>query len=284
MYLDFLTPDVNEPQKPEQTLGAEAPELEASALDDAFEHPPDDELCSYQPLFRPINDRHSDPVLDQIATRAYEAERLRGIANLSRDRHGRVHWRGAYVQTQAFPDDGTPEATEAAHRLAACCRTLEAAGELPSYESVQLAYRQAEFGEGLDLPRAVVLYFVERGGAHIEVRALAAQSVLAADAEIGRLSAEFLEQHNPRLQHRCMRLVNAEDLQEVLRAIGQDCQFARFTFNWPVFYDDTQQQRMEAALAAWVPAGGLPTTLELQDVHFSSAVRDACAERIRERC
>lgn len=120
-----------------------------------------------------------EALVAQVEGGSYIKPWFHGIEHLTRDHEGFVRWKGVQIEHYSF-SDRTQEAA-AAHRLAAHCRRLEAAGRPVNGLELVHAWDELSHADGMLLPRFALFWNLDKANA-----GLAAVVLQEATTSIGK--------------------------------------------------------------------------------------------------
>jgi len=172
---------------------------------------------------------HWDQLVERTANGTYNRQWFCGIEHLTRDHVGYVYWKGRRVEHYSYSRDRKHAEIQAAKTLAAICLRVESLGQEVSSGRVMQAFDQLRFGEGLSLPRFVVLWHLRQQGPLVKVRPTGEvawdRHVLQLAEVVGQTSAEWgvTGSNGVRVQ----TVVTREDLMGVLKTMELDSQWAQ---------------------------------------------------------
>jgi hypothetical protein len=164
--------------------------------------------------------RHWAGIVQSVVAGTYAKPWMHGVEHLTRDLEGYVFWKGARVEHFSFRGDVEGE-REAAIRLGAYCRMLEAQKIQVSGAELHRAWDRTAHAHGLDVPRFGVCWLFE--GREVKIWAAPLKEPCRDDLEFeGFVHDTSAKWATTREALRCARVVTLEDYNNAVEAIEGD--------------------------------------------------------------
>lgn len=159
-----------------------------------------------------------EALVAQVEGGAYIKPWFHGIEHLTRDHEGFVRWKGVQIEHYSFTD--WMQEAAAAHRLAAHCRRLEAAGRPVNGLGLVHAWDELSHADGVLLPRFALFWNIDKANARLAAVALQEATTSIGKREFAQAVAGMREKWG--LDDRTLhgfKVVTQEDLDSAVEQI-----------------------------------------------------------------
>lgn len=206
-------------------------------------------------------------LVDSTSSGQYVKRWFCGVANLTRDGQGYVHWKGKQVEHYSYDVSRRDEMIESARRLAAICLTVESLGQKVNHLTISNLHSAMDFANAMAIPRFVVRWDFQKEGARLAVQKIEQSDREEAGPVIDDATQAQIQQWNTsRNATRVMHVVTQEDFDNVQVCIKRDCDWARRSF-WPAYRNHEVDDALQDAMTGTISRAALITRAQVEQ-HF----------------